>query len=77
MNRSFWQKCSDHYLKTSGFWPRVRARARTLKHAQQGAARPPAHRSSAASYLPPKAFPQARALPPGASIFQLRKAAPY
>ena len=29
-------------------------------HAKRGAARPPAHRSFAGSYLPPKNFPEAR-----------------
>ena len=58
------------YLRTSGFWPRVRARARPcaartrlfgLIDMPNGALRAlPAYRSFAASYLPPKTLSQAR-----------------
>ena len=47
-------------LMTSGFWPRVRARALRAPvfwghcQAKRGAARPPVHRSFAASYSYPK-----------------------
>jgi hypothetical protein len=65
----FSRTCTPVRCAHPSVWP--------LKHVQRGAARPPAHRSSAASYLPPKAFPQARIRPPGASIFPLGQDAPY
>ena len=53
------------YLRTSGFWPRVRARALRAPviwshcHARRGAARPPPHLSQLRCfYLSPKAFHQ-------------------
>jgi hypothetical protein len=71
--------CGTALLLTSGFWPRVRARALRapvffrLINMQNGALRvPPAHRSFAASYLQPKTFPQARTQAVrGAYIFPL------
>ncbi len=66
LNRS--QRKFRKYFNTSGFWPRVRTRTLHapvlfgLINMPNGALRPPppAHRSFAASYLPPKTFPQAR-----------------
>ncbi len=67
------------FYSTSGFWPRMRARALRAPvffrfiNMQNGELRaPPAHRSFAASYLHPKTFPQARTrAAKGAYIFPL------
>jgi hypothetical protein len=55
------------YNNTSGFWPRMRVRGLrapvflgSLPRPTGRCAPPSAHRSFAASYLPPKAYPQAR-----------------
>ncbi len=63
------------YLLTSGFWPRVRARALRapviLISLPNGALRAPRLSQLRCFYLSPKAFPQVRTRPPGVYIFPL------